>query len=345
MKTLSILTLLDRSPNPFIWVLANGIASDAFRIDINYNNFWAIEKKYDVIQIHQPEIFLNSRTDELPLAMFFKRLSETLRQWKRSGTKIVYTLHDMIDHTRESDEAQTGLYKIIESEADAIIHLGNYSKNLMLHNKPVDSRIHVVIPHHVYDTIYPFSIPQSEAKQALGIDEKYRVILVFGVFRDKAENLLVKNAFERLDDPDKYLFAPGWYHDRATEQGDNTVMVEGACWLGRGTVDRKMSPYCFSAADVVLIQRLHSLNSGNIPMGFLFNKTVVAPAIGNMKELIDNVHNYSFDPFDTESLLMALGKGLERSRLPQTNEPYARKHWSTERTCNRYRQLYRQLTG
>jgi hypothetical protein len=43
-------------------------------------------------------------------------------------------------------------------------------------------------------------------------------------------------------------------------------------------------------------------NSGK-PANVFFNKTVVSPAIGNMTEYLDNKHNFSFDPFDSSSVL------------------------------------------
>jgi hypothetical protein len=78
-------------------------------------------------------------------------------------------------------------------------------------------------------------------------------------------------------------------------------------------------------------------------MGFLFNKTIVGPAIGNMTEYLDNINNFSFDPFDPSSVLLALEKGIKRSIYPQVNEVYAREHWSTAKICDQYRQLYKQL--
>jgi len=74
-----------------------------------------------------------------------------------------------------------------------------------------------------------------------------------------------------------------------------------------------------------------------------FNKTVVAPAIGNMTEYLDNINNFSFDPHEPSSVLLALENGMERSMYPQVNEVYARQHWNTAKICEQYKQLYRQL--
>ena len=341
--TIQVLTIQDLSLNPFIRILSRRIATDTFQVDTDQSEFWNMKKKYDIIQIHWPEIFFYCKNKNLPTKEFGERLSEKLQQWKRSGAKIVFTRHDETTHYVKSTDVRTNLYDIIESEADAFVHLGYYSKNQMLARMPEDKRLHVVIPHHIYDTYYTRSISQLEARKALKIPENYRVILCFGTFRDEEELLLVKNGFERLNVADKYLFAPGWYHDGIHEYINQHITLEGNCRLGRGAVDRKIIPYCFAAADVVFIQRLRNLNSGNLPMGFLFNKTVVGPAIGNMTEYLDNINNFSFDPFDPASVLSALEKGMERSRFPQGNELYAREHWNTARICEQYRQFYQLL--
>ena len=167
--------------------------------------------------------------------------------------------------------------------------------------------------------------------------------LVFGAFRDEEEHLLTMNAFEQLDTPNKYLFAPSWYYESREGYKNEKIKPKGICWLGNGIVNYSMLPYCFAAADVVFVQRMRNLNSGNLPMAFLFNKTVVCPAIGNMTEYLDNVNNFSFDPFEPLSVNNALKRGLERAKYPQVNEEYARAHWNTKKICEQYRQLYQQI--
>ena len=340
---LRILFISDMSLNPFIRTLAKGIASDAFRVDSDINAFWDRQQPYDIIQIHWPEWFFYSSNENLPDKEFGEQLTETLRQWKKSGTKIVYTQHDERTHYVKGDEVRTNLFEIIESEADAIVHLGYFSKNRMLECRRFSNKIHTVIPHHIFDTYFQRSVSQKEARKALDMDEKYKVILVFGAFRDDEEVLLIKNAFEQLDEQDKYLFAPSWYHDGGHRYSNRQIKPEGNSWLGTGIVDWNMLPYCFAASDVVFIQRIRNLNSGNLPLAFLFNKTVVGPAIGNMTELLDNSNNFSFDPFDPASVTKALKKGLERAIYPQVNESYAREHWTTYVICEQYRQFYRHI--
>jgi len=343
MKTvihvLSVHTLVN---NPFVQILDTGITSDSFRVDTCTKSFWDRKKRYDIIQIHWPEFLLYNKNNNFPTKEFGELLYETLHLWKKSGTKIVFTRHDETTHYVKNKDFRTNLFEIVETGADAIVHLGNFSKNQMVKCNAENSQLHVVIPHHIYDTIYHRSISKEEARKVLDIHEKFKVILCFGKFRDAEEQLLVKNAFEQFNESEKYLFAPSWYHTNWRVH-ENHIKPAGQSWLGQGKVDKNMLPYCFAAADVVFIQRLRNLNSGNLFMGFLFNKTVVGPAIGNITEYLDNIHNFSFDPFDPTSVVLALEKGMKRSLFPQVNESYARSHLNTAIICEHYRKLYQQL--
>ena len=338
-----VLSVYGYSSNPFIMILADGIVSESFKVDLDYSAFWERRQKYDIIQIHWPELLFYATSRNSPTDMFGERLRYTLQKWKNDGAKIVFTRHDEKTHYIKGQEVRTNLFEIIETAADAIVHLGHYSKNRMTENGQTGNQLHVVIPHHIYDTYYICSVSQAEAREALEINAEYRVILTFGTFRDEEEHLLVKNAFEQLDEPDKFLLAPGWYHDGRHEYWNRNITIEGNSRLGQGIVDRNMLPYCFAAADVVFLQRIRNLNSGNLPMAFFFNKTVAGPAIGNMTEYLDNINNFSFDPFDPASVLQALEKSMARARYPQVNEDYAREHWNTANISEQYRQLYKQL--
>jgi hypothetical protein len=329
--------------NPFITILADGISSNEYCVTSNNHAIWDTSIPYDLIQIHWPELIFTSRNNRTPSAEFGNQLSTVLRQWKSSGTKIVFTRHDETSHYVRSEDVRANLYEVIESAADAIVHLGYLSKKQMTEGKEDIKPLHIVIPHHIYDTLYPNPISQEEARLVLGIKPKYKVILAFGAFRDEEEHLLVKNAFEQLDMKDTFLLAPSWHHDGCQEYKNREITLKGNRFLGEGRVDDGMLPYCFAAADVVFIQRIRNLNSGNLPMAFLFNKTVVGPNVGNIGEYLDIVNNFSFDPFDQASVNKALEKAIVRSQSLQVNEQYAREHWNTAKICKQYRLLYQRL--
>ncbi|GHT10683.1 hypothetical protein FACS189426_11350 [Bacteroidia bacterium] len=330
--------------NPYVVSLSEGIASENCSVDLEREYFWEPEAKdYDLIHIHWPEAIF--RQWMIPEEEGRNELKEVLRLWKQKGTKIVYTRHDEITHYTRQAEKSRKLFDIIESEADAMIHLGNYSKEQFLKNKKHLEQKHFVIPHHIYDKLYDKQDIEDdrreEARKLLNIPLDRFVILAFGSFRAQEEKDLILNAFEQLDIPNKFLLAPSWNHATRTVLDEN--FSEENTFLGDWIVEDEMIPDYFAVADVVFLQRLRTLNSGNLPLGFLFNKTVVGPAIGNMNEYLDNVNNFSFQPEQPDSVVKALESAYSRSQSPQINEKYAGKHWRTEKIAELHRKVYEEL--
>jgi hypothetical protein len=339
--------------NPYVLTLARGIESETYLVDVDKEPFWNPEENiYDIIHIHWPEALF--RQWLIPQEEGRMVLKAILQQWKQKGTKIVYTRHDEITHyTRQAEESKK-LFDIIESEADALIHLGNYSKETFLKEKSIAGQKHFVIPHHVYDQLYgeqgiaghtlkgtgACNDSSAEARALLSIPMDKFVILAFGTFRDSEEKQLIRNAFNTLDVPNKYLVAPSWNHVNREDERSDAVFSEGSAFLGDWIVEDEMVPCYFSAADVVFLQRIRTLNSGNLPLGFLFNKTVVGPAIGNMNEYLNNVDNFSFDPTNPASVVSALESACRRVQFPQTNAQYAKAHWRTDSIAEKHRCIY-----
>ena len=96
----------------------------------------------------------------------------------------------------------------------------------------------------------------------LGLDPNRPVVLCFGSFRNDREKDLVRNAVENCGVAGVQLIAP--------------------TLAGKGFVSDQELPLYFGAADVVFIQRVKILNSGNLPLGFYYGKVVVGPNLGDV---------------------------------------------------------------
>ena len=322
--------------NPFISILINEIHSDKYIINYSVQDFWDMGDDYDIIHIHWPEMFFNWR---IPMDNDIERLSGLLKKWKQKGAKIVYTRHDEDFHYSKNKRMTKKMFDLVKRESDAIVHLGEYSKTETIKELNIPGQINTVIPHHVYDTIYSNDITKKTARDILRIDNNSIVILTFGYFRDKEEYLLVKESFEQLEVENKFLLAPSWEnHD---------IVPKGNVFLGDGKVDEDMLPYCFAAADIVFIQRVKILNSGNLPMAFFFNKVVVGPNVGNVREFLDEENNFSFDCNDISTASKALYKAVLRikSGKPVNNEKFVRENWRTSQIVAQYKSLYQAIAA
>jgi glycosyltransferase involved in cell wall biosynthesis len=323
------------SHNPFIKLLVeDGVASEFVKVDASIAAFWRPNEEYDILHIHWPEELFGWG---IPGEEGRERLCETLNQWRQKRVKIVYTRHDEIPHYTQWPEDSKKLFDIVESTADAVLHFGNFSKRQFMENWPSLHQKHYVIRHHTYDTLYTTPISKEEARKLFDIGSDKLVILAFGAFRARDEQELVRDAFESLDMPDKFLLAPSWFEcvDGEAPKGD--------CFLGEALVYGEMVPYYFVAADIVFIQRTRILNSGNIALSFFYNKTIVGPRINNIQESLDDVNNFSFNPSDRQSVYEAMKKAIERLKAPQVNGSYARENLSTAKIGEEHRKVYYDL--
>lgn len=92
-----------------------------------------------------------------------KALRQRIDRLKSMGTKIVYTRHDAIPHYC-TDKNKLELYRIVETQSNAIIHLGEYSRQEFARIYPENTARHFVIPHHIYDSCgYAFPLKLTSA--------------------------------------------------------------------------------------------------------------------------------------------------------------------------------------
>lgn len=73
-------------------------------------------------------------------------------------------------------------------------------------------------------------------------------------------------------------------------------------------IDNCDLPYYIAASDVIFIQRKDILNSGNVPLGFLYHKVVMGPATGNIGEILAATGNPTFHPDNRTDILEAFEK-------------------------------------
>ncbi len=104
-------------------------------------------------------------------------------------------------------------------------------------------------------------------------------------------------------------------------------------------------PYYYSVSDIALIQRKHILNSGNVPMAFLFGKVVVGPDVGNVGQWLQETGNPTFDPSNPDSLVNAVKEAEEliKNGVGERNKEYALTQLDPEMIAGQYQNLYRSV--
>ena len=334
----------ERTINHFVSSLGNALQKQGCEVAYGLKLLWTDEVLgYDIIHFQWPEglfgLFGHQVTDEE-----LKRVNQRLVWLKEHGKKIFYTCHNLKPHTNKNENLLR-LYELVCNNADYIHHLGNYSCELLQPQYP--NAHHIVIPHHIYDNVLSFSVTQQEARQRLHLPQDKKIILSFGKFRNNKERQFVLNIknkcnhsplFGRGAGGEAFFLMPGFYRETLHTWNPKKLvprLYHTLCYRLKGiqfsneVIPDDMMQYYFCAADVVLIQRLDILNSGNLPMAFHAGKVVVGPDVGNAGQILCETGNFTFNPNNTESAIYALQGALAATSKGDENRAYAVKHWSS----------------
>lgn len=273
-------------------------------VDKSYYNFWTLTGNYDIIHIHWPEYLFKWR---VPTDTEFLLLEKTLKDW-RGISRIVVTRHNYHPHYIDN-EAFRKLYELVYSYADAVVHLGNFSKEeYKIRYKDMhfaERQLHEVIPHHIFTT-YPDTVSSIESRKVLRIPEKAWVMLAFGRIQSADEKNLVINAFRSVKKPQKLLLAPGWRFTGEKEP------VNRIAWfyvkhsrqynIFLRNLPTEEVQYYFKSANLAIIPRVATLNSGLPFLCAAFFTPFIGPDTGNIREMCDLAKMQVFNPTVPQSL-------------------------------------------
>lgn len=292
--------------NPFIFTFINQLkaAHPDCLLGWGRKGFWSNDiLSFDIVHFHWPQTFMSGDShSEADLLQHIEKL-------KAAGVKIVAHCHDLKPHYNQAS-AKAESMRIVYSQCDAIFHLGMYSKELFMQQYP--QATHLLLPHHIYDTVYTSIPSRAESLQHLHLPADRTYILCFGTFRGDEERQLVCSLYRQMNNPKVSILAPGFIDVKLKSPNvlsqlckkvyyryANHIHSTSRTW---GAVSDDLLPYYYGAADVCFIQRLKILNSGNALLPMLFGKVVVGPDCGNVGPLLKQ-WGYPVFPVDDLSQL------------------------------------------
>lgn len=348
----------ERMFNHFVPSLANALQKQGCEVVYGLERLWTDDVfDCDIVHFQWPEYIFGAQKQKFS-DNDTTRMSHRLMQLKEKGIKIFIQVHNLKPH-RKNDKNILRLYELLYSQADVIVHMGMYSCELLQSQYP--NAQHIVVPHHIYDDIYNFNIPQEEARQRLHLPTDKKIVLSFGKFRTDKERQFVLSlkretaSLHITEGANSSLFLmPGFYRETLRTWNPIkfitrlfytiTYRLKGINFCNDVIPSDLMQCY-FCAANVVLIQRFDILNSGNLPMAFHAGKVVVGPAVGNVGQILRETGNFTFDPHDIRSAVSVLQKALTETTKGKENKTYAKEHWASNLIATTLLRYYQQITN
>lgn len=343
----------DDTDNLFVPVLCEAIRKQGIDVHCSGRDFWEKDEPYDIIHFQWPEEAVGWNCTDISV---IDRLRQRIRHFKDGGSKIVYTRHNACSHYNANPVIRQA-YGLIESCSDVVVHMGRYSKEEF--GKAHPGSRNVIIPHHIYENTYNESISREEARRHLGLPADKMIITAFGKFRNREEIRMVLDAFSALRNKRKFLLAPRMFpfakHPGQRNPLKRLLSLAGyylvpallrlrniRAGANGELIDNDELPYYIAASDVIFVQRKRILNSGNVPLAFLFRKVVAGPDNGNVGELLRETGNPVFSPDDNAGIVRALEQAgrLAEQGKGEENYHYARQHMNLEVVANAYIDAY-----
>lgn len=330
----------------------------------DHKAFWQRQGDYDIVHLHFPEYltyeieqaYSDGLSDEL-----IAEIEARLRYWSERST-LVITRHNLLPHGARSDPRWAQLYEMVYRFVDGVVHFAlpsveefkqRYRDTDFVHGHPA----HCVVPHHNFTSL-PNTVGRDEARRRLHIPRQARVVLVFGTIRSEQERRLILDSFRRSRVPHKLLLVSRWRENLAKVR-----WIRLKYWLrdlnrlyfrmhpryhfNYGFVEEQDTQLYLNAADVLLIPRLHVLNSGNLTMGMTFGKVVVGPDSLDVGRLLKTTGNVVFDPNRPGTAVAAIECAIALAAAGEVgpaNRSMALSEWSVDQCADQYIQFFNSLT-
>lgn len=336
-----------QSPNPYVYTLMDSIleAHNDIQFVTHKDVFWREEIfSFDIIHIMWPDALL---IDEKHT---YTELSDRLNLINQSKATLVCTCHNL--HSNNTSKNAILAYDLVYQHADSFIHLGKYSCEILKEKYP--NAKHVIIPHHVYDTVYTDIPIKEEALKKLSLPNKIYAIS-FGAFRNSKERNLFFRIADKMKKYNVYCIAPsfmdipkGKINKRWLKQHLKRLywrLKHPNTILGGEYVSDDLLPYYYAISEISIIQRIDILNSGNLPLGMYFGNVIIGPNVGNVDEILKETNNCIFDinNFGTLDDVCKASINAIKNRIGIQNREFAMSALNTQLIAEQTYQLYQKI--
>ena len=349
---MKVLHLSPNYVNPYVVELLASQSRIGIDASCSQKHFWLKKnEEFDAVHIHWPESIYG--LEKANLSDFSYLFTDVLPFWK-GESKIILTRHNETPHLDSDVTVRT--YQEIENHLNGTIHLGAYSykeSRISLKNG-----LNEIIPHSCFSS-YDLERPQAVARTNLKIKGDAFVVLAFGDIRNKKERIICTEAFCKLEAKKKILLAPRLYALARPSARDEPLewakwelknkqkILPGRFRINGGWVSEDETADFFAAADIVLIPRTNTLNSGLLILAMQYGKVIVGPRCGNLAEILLDSKNPSYDPNCLSSLSEAMGraKDMVAAGFGAENQKYAKAHWDPTEIAYKHLKFYRKVCG
>jgi len=263
---------------------------------------------------------------------------------KLLGYKLIWTVHNITPHERLFIN-DLWITKIICSFSSKLIVHSDKTKTLLVQLGTETNKIKI-IPQGNYIGVYPNQVTRNQARNYFKIPQNEFVLLFFGILRKYKgiEDLIT--VFKKVHNMDNTrLIIAGECLDenyrkeliQLISKSNNKIIY----WFEHISDDKIQ--YYFNASDIVIFPFTRITNSSSVILSFSFGKPVIAPLLGGLTDLPEDVGYLYNDKRDIVNMInQAMANLRELEKKSTAALEYARSlSWevSAQETYKVYRQV------
>ena len=273
---------------------------------------------------------------------FFRRKEDILLLLllKLTGTKIVYTAHNVLPHERTRIDFY--LYKLVYLVVNEIIVHSESIKNKLIYTFKISHKKINVIHHGNFDIYLPQKdISKSEARIKLNLIENDDIILFFGYIREyKGLDILLKAfSIATQKNPRLKLIIAGSPASLELKE-KYTQMIESHNFKGRIICEFSFIPseniaIYFKASDLVVLPYREIDHSGIVHLSYSFARPILATNVGDFSEIIEeNKTGFLVEKDDYENFARVILTAFYDKKLLSKMGLYAKELSNTKFSWN-----------
>lgn len=342
MRVFAYPAFANRHLNPY-----NGLLYDSIRplVDdvIEFRPRQFQRGPVDIVHLHWPDLVI--RGDNLLIsaaraAAFLARLAEC----KLRRAKILWTVHNIAPHDIHHARLEAGFWSVFLRLLDGVTFLSAASRGVALAAHPALAGIpYAVIPHGHYRPIIKTMPDRPAARRRLGLPAGKFIFLFFGLVREYKNIPLLIREFLALARPDSFLVIAGSTGPRAELRARIEKLASGRDDMRldlRFIPDDTLHDY-LAACDCVVLPYTDILNSGSALLALSADRPVIAPAIGGLLDIGEQVGRQWLRGYAGTFEAGRLREAMEQPMLPGTRPDLSPYDWDAiaRQTVEFYRRV------
>lgn len=307
----------------------------------------------DVVHLHWLHRFVitNRRFPSVLAVLLGLRLVFELIVLRALGVRLVWTVHNLLDHERTAPRSELAVRRAVARLVDRIVvHCEDARKAVSeTYRLPerVTDRVRVV-PHGNFADVYADEVSQSTARDRLDLPTGVPVVTFFGMIRPYKNVPELIETFKRIDGEARLLVVGNPWNDAVERRVRGASAADDRVHTVLEFVPEDEIQVYMRASDAVVLPFDSVLTSGSAVLAMTFGRAVVAPLMGCLPELIGSEGGHLYDPTESDGLYTALrGATADRDRLRsmgrRNREAISEFDWN--RVAERTRDVYTSEAG